>query len=549
MARGACIAAGLLSLLPFFTCGATSTFRSQCLAFDPTSLLPNSTLRLQEHIPANTTIRLPGMDPSCSRTSELITAEACRIALTLTTSDRSSTILETFLPPAQDWSGRFLATGNGGIDGCIKYEDIAYGLQHGFATTGTNNGHNGTGGKEFFGNVEVVKDFSYRSLHTSATAGKTLIEAFYDRPANRSYYIGCSGGGRQGVQAAALYPEDFDGIVAGAPAINFNMMSSWRASFFTYTGTANVSEFIKPDVWHGIIHEEVLRQCDGLDGVKDGILEDASLCAVAFRPEALLCRNGKTMGCLSPKQVEVVRKVFEPLFGIDGRMIYPGLQLGAELQATQRLLSGEPFTYSVDWFRYAVLEKPYWDPATWTINDAALAETLNPGNSRSWPSDLAPFRSHGSKMLIYHGGADQQITGLNTERWYNVLSTGMDMTSLELDEFVRFFRVPGMGHCSGSLGAWQVGQSRAAAGGLPFDSKHNVLAAIVDWVERGNTPDRILGTKFNNDTVANGIQFQRWHCRWVPCFGLTMNADNDRYPLRSSYIGGDSSLPENWMCK
>jgi feruloyl esterase len=294
-------------------------------------------------------------------------------------------------------------------------------------------------------------------------------------------------------------------------------MSSWRASFFTYTGSANSSGFIPITTWQNLIHYEILQQCDELDGVKDGTLVDPALCTAVFRPETLLCTTSdtNTSSCLTPEQVDTVRKVFSPLYGVDGQMIYPALAPGAELLATQRLLSGIPFSYSVDWFRFAVYSNPDWDPSTFTILDAQVAEAKNSGNARTWPSTLAQFNGRGGKLLVYHGGADQQITGFDTERWYNYLSRSMVLRSEELDVFLRFFRVPGMGHCSGGDGAWQVGQAASAAVGVPYDGTHNVLAAIVEWVESGSAPDAILGTKFVRDDPRKGIAFERWHCRSV----------------------------------
>ncbi|KAL1612356.1 hypothetical protein SLS60_000582, partial [Paraconiothyrium brasiliense] len=481
----------------------------------------------------NTTIPLDGMDSTCNRPNQLFSVEACRIALTIPTTNRSSVIVELFLPHLTAWTGRYLATGNGGIDGCIKYEDIAYGLSHGFATTGSNNGHNGTGGKEFLNNKDIVIDFSWRALHTATKTGKTLTKAYYGTDIGKSYYMGCSGGGRQGIQAADLFPNDYDGILVGAPALNFNYMSAWRASFYTITGSANSSDFIKPELWQGI-HSEVLHQCDALDNALDGILIDPSLCLGTFRPEALLCTTTIDTACLTAAQVEIVRKVFTPLYNVDGSIIYPPLSPSAETQATQRLLSGIPFPYSVDWFRYAVYSNPSWDPSTFSIQDAAAAQEKNPGNAATWPSSLSSFRDAGGKLLIYHGGADQQITHFDTERWYNYVSVGMEERSGDLDKWMRFFRVPGMGHCSGGVGAWQIGQSGAAAQGVGYKPRENVLAAIVEWVEERTAPDEIVGTRFINDTVAGGVDFQRAHCR---------------YPLRSMYMAGNDGALESWECR
>ena len=307
-----------------------------------------------------------------------------------------------------------------------------------------------------------------------------------------------------------MFPDDYDGIIAGCPGVNFNYLISWRASFFPITGPKNSSDFITRSTWTGLIHDEVLKQCDGLDGVENGILEDPSLCD--FRPEALMCSESNTnaSSCLSPQQVDVVRRVFAPLTGEQGQLIYPGLQPGAEVAAVQRLLAGAPFSDSQDWFRYVVYDNPSWDDANFTIHDATVAENLNPSNCRSWPSSLAPLRDRGSKIITYHGGMDNQITGFNTERLYNHLSVGMNATSDELDNFMRFFRIPGMEHCGNGPGAWQIGQGDD---GVPFDPEHNLVAAMIDWVENGTAPDTFMGTKFVDDEQKNGISFQHRLCR------------------------------------
>lgn len=142
-----------------------------------------------------------------------------------------------------------------------------------------------------------------------------------------------------------MFPGDFDGIVAGAPAVNFNNLTSWRASFFGKTGPLNSPNFISANVWSGLIHNEVLRQCDAIDGVEDGIIENPTLCD--FRPEALICTGNATGSCLSAAQVEIVRDIFSPLYGSSGELVYPAMQPGSEVMAVQKLYAGSPFKYSV----------------------------------------------------------------------------------------------------------------------------------------------------------------------------------------------------------
>jgi hypothetical protein len=163
--------------------------------------------------------------------------------------------------------------------------------------------------------------------------------------------LGCSLGGRQGIKSAEMFPDDFDGIVAGSPALDFNNLVSWRASFFPITGPLNSSNFITPKMWTNLIHPEILNQCDGIDGVIDGIIEDPSLCD--FRPEVLKCATASTTNCLTPVQIKMVQKIFSPLIGEQGNLIYPAMQPGSEDMAINKLYAGMPFSYSQALFPFS----------------------------------------------------------------------------------------------------------------------------------------------------------------------------------------------------
>jgi feruloyl esterase len=165
-----------------------------------------------------------------------------------------------------------------------------------------------------------------------------------------------------------------------------------------------------------------------------------------------------------------------------------------------------------------VYSNPTWDPSTFTVQDAATAEKLNPSNIRTWPNDLSAFRNASGKIVAYQGGQDNQITSFNTERFYNRLSAGMQACPAQLDEFFRFFRISGMFHCNSGPGGWVIGQGGgASAVGVSFARANNVLAALVDWVENGIAPETIEGTKFVNDNVTMGPAFKRRHCRSDSC--------------------------------
>lgn len=367
------------------------------------------------------------------------------------------------------------------------------------------------------------------SLHTGTTVGKLLTEQFYAKKPDYSYYIGCSLGGRMGVHAAEMFPEDFDGIVAGAPAVDFNNLQGQRAMFYPITGRVGSKDFITANQWGNLIHNEVMRQCDELDGIKDGIIEVVDRCV--FNPEPLRCVEGKeTSACLNDAQIKQLERIYAPYTYPNGTLIYPRMNPGNEKFATQKLLAGEPFQYSQDWFRYVVLNDPSWDPLTYDTEDVAKANRLNPFNIRTYPQTLPEFKARGGKMISYHGGQDNQITSLNTERFI----TRMLEADEHLADYYRFFRIAGMNHCNSGPGAWVFGQGGSLAGqGIAFDPQTNVLAAIVAWVEQKKAPETITGTKFVNDSVANGVHFQRSHCL---------------FPRVQTFQGGDYKKASSWKC-
>lgn len=446
--------------------------------------------------------------------------------------------VEVWLPTSEAWTGRFLSTGNGGISGCIQYYDLAYTVDLGFAAVATNNGHNGTGGEAFYQNTEVVEDFAYRALHTGVVLGKEVSAAFYGAPHNASYYFGCSTGGRQGFKEAQDYPEDFDGYVIGAPAVAFNNLTSWSGSFFVDTGASNASTFVPIPLWTAI-HDDILAQCDGLDGYVDGIIEDAALCANYTPSAALLCSsaaaNATTGGlCLTDVQAETVHKIFSPVINADdGSLVYPAMQPGSELLAQFIYYSGAAFSYTADWFRYVVYNDPAWDPATLGAADYTAAAQLNPYNIQTWEGDLSGVRDGGGKILHYHGQQDMIISSYNSPRYYEHVAATMGLSSDQLDEFYRFFKISGMGHCDGGPGATFIGQGIDSNATL--DPEGNVLTAMVRWVEQGVAPETLLGTAYVNETKDSGeIAFQRRHCK---------------YPLRNVYSGsGDPTVPDSWEC-
>lgn len=275
----------------------------------------------------------------------------------------------------------------------------------------------------------------------------------------------------------------------------------------------------------------MLKQCDQQDGFADGIIEYPYACK--YDPSGLACSEGSnSKTCLTPAQVQTVKTVYSPLLNDRGDLVYPRLQPGAEIAASAILFNGQAFPYTSDWFRYAIYNDPSWAPERINSTDYDNSARKNPFNIETWKGDLSGVQNHGTKVLHWHGAADPIISSENSPRYYNHVKATMGLSSAELDSFYRFFTVSGTSHCSGGDGAHAIGQGTDEVNSL--DPKENILMAMVDWVERGNAPETIIGTKFVNDTQSLGVEFQRAHCK---------------YPKRNQYKGeGDPNVIGSWEC-
>lgn len=404
-----------------------------------------------------------------------------------------------------------------------------------FATVGDNGGHNSTtaDGSKLLNDNEAVIDLSYRSRHLAVVAAKQVIKQYYSQPANYAYYVGCSTGGRQGLKSAQEFPDDFDGILAGSPAADFNHLSDWTSRFLLITGFGKDSRALSKDQWV-YVHGEILRQCDEpLDGVADGIIEDPTICE--FDASKLRCGTSSDSRCLTQTQVQTVNDVYSELYDQSGNLLYPSLSLGAELVASQQgLFSGSVIGNAANWIANAVYNNSYWDPTTLsqdTYTKADETDVLH-GNISTWNGDLSAFREAGGKLMMYHGLADPNIAGENSQRYYLHVAKTMGATDIELDEFFRFFRISGGDHCSsGGVGAWEFGQIAAGRYG-----RHSAIDQLVAWTENGVAPETITGTKFVNDDPGQGVAFERSHCK---------------FPYRTTYKGNDfdPNVTTSWTCE
>ncbi len=397
----------------------------------------------------------------------------CRVAATLKPTGDSEIKIEVWMP-ASGWNGKFLGVGNGGWSGAISYPGMIQALKRGYATASTNTGHDGPGNDASFalGHPEKVIDFGYRAVHEMTVKGKAITAAFYGNGARLSYWNGCSSGGKQGLKEAQRFPRDYDGIIAGAPANYWTHLMA--GDLWPALATLKDPASYIPKEKYALIHQAVLDACDGLDGVKDGVLEDPRRCH--FDPGILLCKDADTAVCLTAPQVEAARKIYAgPKNPHTGQQVFPGLAIGSEL--TWAALAGgpDPFAIVDSHFKYLVFKNPNWDFRTLNFDtDVALADKLDNNTINATDPNLKEFISHGGKLLIYHGWNDQLIAPENSINYYQSVLSAKTGTQ----DSVRLFMAPGMTHCSGGDGPSQ------------FDS----IGALEQWVEGAKPPDQIVAS-------------------------------------------------------
>lgn len=467
------------------------------------------------------------------------------------------------LPLPENWNGRFLQWGDGGKDGDLDFAD--HRVAEGYAVTNSNMGHdNGVepGASFAFNNRQAEIDFGYRAVHLTVAAGKRLVREYYGRAQDYAYFEGCSQGGRQGFMSAQRFPGDFDGIVAGAPAFNYqglNAAGTWNLQrVFRDNLAGNLAVDTNNDgkmdslnlVY--LLHEKVLQACDANDGVRDGVVSDPLSCN--FDPSLqladVMCPAGSSSdSCFTGAQLQTIQDLYSGPSDGQGRQVYPGKMFGSELRwpgyyipwegnnmGPSKLtgVAGDHMNYlfyeedpgmavpDVRDIHYqanttAVIPEFHW--IDWDINDffsgkGDLMKSITDAND----PDLSRFLiDEGGKMLIYHGLVDTLIVATDTINYYNdMVNTTFNGSMSDAQQSARLHLAPGMGHCSGGNGP----------------NTWDKLLPLVDWVENGVVPDRITATHSTNGQVDN----ERPLCT---------------YPQQARYIGpaGGADNPANWRAE
>ena len=391
----------------------------------------------------------------------------CRVAATLKPTNDSDIKVEVWLP-AGGWNGKFQAVGNGGWAGVISYSAMADAIRAGYASASTDTGHVGGRGTFALDHPEKLIDFAWRSEHEMTVKAKAIIQAFYGSAPTLSYWNGCSTGGRQGLKEAQKFPDDYDGIIAGAPA-NRTAISLWIAAAVLKDPASHI-----PPSKYPIMHQAALAACDNRDGLTDGLIDDPTKCD--FDPNVLLCKGADGPACLTVPQVEAAKKIYSPAINPrTGQQLFSSLVPGTELGWGVQASGPEPSANIYDQYRYVVFKDPNWDWKTFNFDSDVVRGDL-PENlfMNATDPNMKAFFSHGGKLLLYHGWSDPQVPTLNTIKYYKSVVETMGGTANASDS-VRLFLAPGMGHCGGGEGP------------NVFDK----VGALEQWVQQGSAPVRL----------------------------------------------------------
>ncbi len=402
--------------------------------------------------------------------------------------------------PAAGWNGKYQQLGSGGWAGTIPAAAMVEPLRRGYAAAGTDDGHEGGAGASWaIGHPEKLIDFGYRAVHETNLQAQAIIRAFYGKDPTHSYFVGCSDGGREALMEAQRYPEDFAGIIAGAPANNWSHLFAgfvWNEQALLKDPSSTIPPTKLP-----AIQKAALAACDGLDGVKDGLINNPRACH--FDPQVLLCRAADGPDCLTAPQIQALKKIYAgPVNPRSGAQIFPGYPPGTEsvpgAWATW-IIGPIQSGFGNSFYGQAVFERPEWDFRTLEFDsDVALGDEKAGSILNATNPDLRSFRAHGGKLIQYHGWGDPAISPISSIEYYETVGSFLGKypdprsnSSKQQQDFYRLFMVPGMGHCGGGVGPNNFGNGGRA---VITDPEHDIVSALERWVEKGVSPDHLIGS-------------------------------------------------------
>jgi feruloyl esterase len=440
----------------------------------------------------------------------------CRVQATLKPSSDSDIKVEIWLPIAAKWNGKLRGTGNGGLGGgaAVGAGALANGVLLGYATAGNNTGHEGDSSYAI-DHPEKIKDFGYRSAHEMTVLSKSLIKAYYYSPLKYSVMSEGGGGTIAALSSAQRYPEDYDVIaVTGMSSYltrhTFGQMWYWQATH------KDEASFISTDKYR-VLHEAALNACDMNDGIKDGIIGNPEACK--FDPAVVQCKDSAGSNCLTAAQVEAARKIYSgPINPRTKQEVYSPMYPGSEMGWAQLSGGDQPLGIPLDFFKYFVFRDPKWDYKARPVNfdsDLALADRPDVAPVNAVDPDLRKFFARGGKLLLVDGWSDTSVPPKVAINYYKAVVAKLGPKTVQ--DSMRFFMVPGMGHGPGANGEENF--------------NYDALGVIEQWKQTGKAPEELIF-----DHYKNGAQVgKRLVCQ---------------YPKVPTYKGsGSSEDPASFVCK
>jgi feruloyl esterase len=478
-----------------------------------------------------TTLRLPDVRiteavenaPNQAPTADVHVAH-CRITGTIGREIHFAVLL----PDA--WNGRFMMGGGGGYVGTIQNSALAS-VDRGYATAGTDTGHQslGTSARWALDNVERQLNFAYLGIHRTAEVAKAIIRAYYDADSRYSYFVGCSTGGRQALMEAQRFPEDFNGIVSGAPVYDWTraLANGLKFAQAMFPDSHALDHSVVTPENLKLLDAKALEACDAADGAADGIIDDPNTCRFDLSKIPACANDAAGPDCLTAAQRAAIARVYAPLEDAQG-LIYEGQPVGGEaagggwrpwitgINDQLMKLGGVPslsFGFSTEYFRNFVFADPSWDYTTYDIARNWRRDTRQSGIMLNADNpDLGALKARHGKLLLWHGWADPALNPRATIRYL------MDVRhkDSESESYVQLFLLPGVLHCGGGNGPDRV----------------DWMNAIADWVEKDAAPTRLIATK---RSAAGDVLRSRPVCP---------------YPQHAVYSGsGSTDEAANFVCR
>jgi feruloyl esterase len=420
---------------------------------------------------------------------------------------------ELWLPPRAAWNGKFLGAGVGGDAGMFNYQDLPRGVDRGYAAATTDTGHKANAENWMLGDPARLTNFEWRANHLLAVKGKEILGAYYAAPAKLAYFIGCSGGGRQGLKEIQKFPADYDGVLVGAGGPKTPEMTT-RRMWEILLRDKNAG-LMSPADW-GLIQQSAIAACDKLDGVADGVAEDPRRCTLDFA--ALACKGEKNAQCLTKRQIDFARQFYDPMRDEDGRKIDDGLLPGVLVDSGRSRLAPNTFQ--------AVRKQSDWNGEGFSVKaDLAAIDRVMP-DLRADNPDINAFARRGGKLIQYSGWMDPAVAAKMMIEYHEAIGRAAGGRA-KADAFTRLYMLPGMLHCGGGAGADQIG---GAGRDAPIiDAQHDLLTALEQWVEKGRAPGPMIASKLDSGAVIR----TRLICP---------------YPQSARYKSGDTNNAASFKC-